>query len=60
MISRNQDSKSEVEKRLKSYNEDINHWNDYDYIVTNENLENCFRQIENIILANKNKAQPFS
>ena len=60
LISRNQDSKSEVEKRLKSYNEDINHWNDYDYIVTNENLENCFRQIENIILANKNKAQPFS
>ena len=60
LISRNQDSKSEVEKRLKSYNEDINHWNDYDYIVTNENLENCFRQIENIILANKNIAQPFS
>ena len=59
LISRNQDSKSEVEKRLKSYNEDINHWNDYDY-SDDENLENCFRQIENIILANKNKAQPFS
>ncbi len=49
LISRNQDSKIEVEKRLKFYENDISHWSDYDYIVINENLENCFRQIENII-----------
>ncbi len=54
LIARNQDSKIEVEKRLKSYELDINHWVDYDYIVINENLENCFRQIENIILKHKN------
>ncbi len=54
LIARNQDSKIEVEKRLKSYELDINHWFDYDYIVINENLENCFRQIENIILKHKN------
>ncbi len=58
LLKRNQDSENEVEKRLKSYKEDINHWSDYDYIVINKNLENCFRQIENIILAEKN--YPFS
>ena len=50
LTSRNQDSIEEVNKRLNSYDIDIKHWNDYDYIIINENLENCFRQVENIIL----------
>ena len=53
LLKRNQDSEQEVEKRLKSFEEDIKHWNDYDYIVINENLENCFRQIVNIIKNHK-------
>ena len=58
--SRNQDSKVEVEKRLKSFDLDIKHWCDYDYIIINENLENCFRQVENIILKHKNFNHPLS
>ena len=58
--SRNQDSKVEVEKRLKSFDLDIKHWCDYDYIIINEDLENCFRQVENIILKHKNFNQPLS
>ena len=46
-------SQEEVKKRLKSFEEDIKHWDDYDYIVTNDDLENCFKQIENIILLHK-------
>jgi guanylate kinase len=53
LLKRNQDSEQEVEKRLKSFEEDTKHWNDYDYIVINENLENCFRQIVNIIKNHK-------
>ena len=60
LISRNQDSKSEVEKRLNSFDIDIKHWCDYDYIVTNENLENCFRHVESIILNHKKFNYPFS
>ena len=45
LISRNQDNKIEVEKRLNSFDLDIKHWCDYDY-VTNENLENCFRHVK--------------
>ena len=55
LIKRNQNSKEEVEKRFNSFDEDIKHWNDYDYIIINKNLEACFKQIENIILANKSK-----
>ena len=50
LMKRNQDSDEEVKKRLKSYEEDIKHWDDYDYIVINDDLENCFKQIEKIIL----------
>ena len=50
---RNQNTKEELEKRLNSFEEDVKHWKDYDYIVINENLETCFKQIENIILNNK-------
>ena len=55
LVKRNQDSRTEVEKRFKSYDEDIKHWTDYDYIVINKDLENCFKQIEKIILGFKRK-----
>ena len=60
LTRRNQDSKSEVEKRLSSFDLDVKHWCDYDYIVTNENLENCFRHVESIILNYKRFNYPFS
>jgi len=55
LLKRDQNSNEEIEKRLNSFNEDIKHWNDYDYIVINKNLETCFNQIEKIILNNKKK-----
>jgi len=60
LIKRNQDSPQEVERRFKAYDKDIQHWKDYDYIIINENLENCYKQIENIISINKNKLSTFS
>ena len=59
LIKRNQDSPDEVERRFKGFDNDILHWEDYDYIIINENLENCYKQIESIILKNKNN-QSFS
>ena len=59
LINRNQDSSKEVERRFKSYDEDIKHWDDYDYIMINEILENCYKQIEIIISIHKNKKTKF-
>ena len=55
LIQRNQDKPIVVAKRLESYDEDIIHWSDYDYVIINDNLEICFKQIEEIILSNKKK-----
>ena len=50
LLKRDQNTKEEVEKRFNSFDEDIKHWNDYDYIFINKNLEVCFKQVEQIIL----------
>ena len=57
LIKRNQNSLEEVEKRFNSFDEDVKHWYDYDYIIINKNLEVCFKQIEKII---KNEKKNFS
>ena len=35
LIKRNQNTKKEIEKRFNSFDHDIKHWNDYDYIIIN-------------------------
>lgn len=53
LIQRNQDKIDIISNRLKTYDKDIHHWSDYDYVIINDNLENCFLQIEKIILSEK-------
>ena len=52
LSQRNQDKKESVTKRLNSFENDIKHWDDYDYVIINDNLDNCFRQVEKIISLN--------
>lgn len=54
LIKRNQNTKKEIDKRFNSFEENIKHWNDYDYVLINKNLEVCFKQIEDIIALHKN------
>ena len=59
LINRNQDNNKVVEKRLKQYESDVRHWFDYDYVVINNDLESCFRQIEKIITTYKKDKMSF-
>ena len=59
LINRNQDNDQTVEKRLKQYEKDIQHWSDYDYVVINKDLESCFGQIEKIIESHKKNKMSF-
>ena len=60
LIKRDSDSLIEVEKRFKSFDEDVTHWQDYDYVLINENLETCYKQIEKIIANHKREFSNFS
>ncbi len=55
LIQRNQDKPNVVEERLKAYDSDSVHKKDYDFVVINDNLENCFKEVEKIILKKKDK-----
>ena len=49
LVMRNQDKKDSIEKRLLAYEEDIKHSKEYDHVIINDNVENCFNDIKNII-----------
>ena len=59
LVKRNQDSPEEVERRFNAYDNDIQYWKDYDYIIINENLEKCYKQIEKIISNHKNNIMSY-
>ena len=48
---RNRDMKDKniVEKRMKQFNEDINHWKNYDFVVINDDLQRCYLEIIDFI-----------
>ena len=47
----NRDMKDKLiaEERMKVFNKDIEHWKNYDYVVINDNLQDCFNKICNLI-----------
>ena len=54
LVTRNQNTSEEVERRFNSFDQDIKHWKDYDYVLINQNLDTCFKQLEKIIILHKN------
>ena len=50
LINRNQDGKESIKNRLLAYENDIKHSKEYDHVVVNDNVENCFNTIKKIIL----------
>jgi len=49
LIARNQDGKDSIKNRLMAYSQDIKHANEYDHVIVNDNVENCFKEIKKII-----------
>ena len=52
----NKDMKDKLiaEERMKQFERDVLHWINYDYVVINENLENCYLKIFQLIQAEIN------
>ena len=49
LSNRDMKDKLIVEERMKQFNKDILHWRDYDYVVVNDNLKNCYKKIISFI-----------
>jgi guanylate kinase len=53
LLNRHDNQEKIIEKRMKKFNEEISHWNEYDYVVINDDLNQCYEKILKIIKSEK-------
>ncbi len=55
LSNRDMKDKLIVEERMKQFERDVLHWINYDYVVINDDLDNCYSKIVNLIDAEINE-----
>ena len=59
LSNRDMKDKLIVEERMKQFDKDILHWKDYDYVIINNDLEVCYKQISEYIDCEINQKKSF-
>jgi guanylate kinase len=54
LSNRDMKDKLIVEERMKDFSRDVLHWINYDYVIVNDKLEECYSKISNLIDAEVN------
>ena len=49
LIKREKKNMNTVKKRMKEFKKDLSRWKDYDYVVINDNLSICYKNIMDMI-----------
>ena len=55
LLNRDRNDEKIAKERMTQFNEDVLHWKDYDFVVINDDLENCYKKIINFIKSSDNK-----
>jgi len=55
LTNRDMKDKLIAEERMKQFDKDVLHWEDYNYVIINNDLENCYKQISEYIDCEINK-----
>ena len=53
LLNRHKRQEEIVEKRMNKFSEEVSHWNEYNYVFVNDNLNNCYEKILNVIISEK-------
>ncbi len=53
LLNRHQGQEKLIEKRMDKFNEETSHWNEYNYVFVNDDLEICYEKILNVIKSEK-------
>ena len=53
LLNRHKGQEKLIGKRMNKFNEEISHWTEYNYVVTNDDLITCYEKIKNIIMSEK-------
>ena len=54
LSNRDMKDKLIVDERMKQFEHDVLHWINYDYVVINNNLDDCLKKINDLINAEIN------
>ena len=53
LLNRHERQEEIVEKRMNKFSEEVSHWNEYNYVVVNDDLDECYNKILSIIMSEK-------
>ena len=53
LLNRHQGQEKLIVNRMNKFNEEVSHWNEYNYVVINDDLNKCYEKILNIIMSEK-------
>ena len=53
LLKRHEGQDKLILERMNKFNEEVSHWNEYNYVVVNDDLELCYDKILNIINSEK-------
>ena len=53
LLNRHERQEEIVEKRMNKFSEEVSHWNEYNYVVVNDDLDECYNKILSIINSEK-------
>ena len=53
LLNRHEGQYKVIEKRMNKFQEEISHWNEYKYVVINDDLDKCYNHIVDIIQLEK-------
>ena len=45
LITRGETNKETIDMRMQQFDKDVQHWVDYDFVVVNEDLNECYKEI---------------
>ena len=57
LLNRDQNDEKNVNERMKQFTEDVLHWINYDFVVINDDLNNCYNKIKTFINLRKENSQ---
>ena len=53
LVNRHKGEEKMISKRMEKFAEEISHWNEYNYVLINDDLEECYEKILDIMLSEK-------
>ena len=53
LLNRHEGQEKLIEKRMNKFNEEASHWNEYNYVFVNDDLEICYEKILKVIKSEK-------